>query len=284
MSLRVLEAGPLSLVQDLGRGGLSDLGVGPSGAFDRRAMREANSLVGNLLDAAVVEALGGGLVVVATRAHVVAVTGAAGPLAVDGRPVGSGRVLALQRGQVLRLGAPAVGLRWTLAVAGGLTVPPVLGSRSTDTLASLGPEPLVAGTELTIGEPAGHVSLESYPAALAAGEVTVRVVLGPRDDWFTPAAVSTLLSAAWRVDPVSDRIGVRLDGPALERARDGELQSEPVVRGSIQVTTSGRPVVLGPDHPVTGGYPVLGVVPDADTDLLAQVRPGDVVRFRRHRA
>lgn len=283
MSLRVLEAGPLSLVQDRGRPGLSDLGVGPSGAFDRRAMREANSLVGNPFDAAVVEALGGGLAVVATAAHVVAVTGAAGPLTVDGRPVGSGRVLALRRGEVLRLGAPAVGLRWTLAVAGGLTVAPVLGSRSTDTLASLGPDPLAAGTELTVGAPGGEVTLEAYPAALASGSVTVRVVLGPRDDWFTPASISTLLSVPWRVDPVSDRIGVRLDGPALARARGGELESEPVVRGSIQVTSSGRPVVLGPDHPVTGGYPVVGVVVDADTDLLAQVRPGDVVRFRRHR-
>ncbi|MFO6451633.1 MULTISPECIES: biotin-dependent carboxyltransferase family protein [unclassified Aeromicrobium] len=284
MSLRVMEPGALSLVQDLRRPGLGDLGVGPSGAFDRRALREANHLVGNPADAAVVEALGGGLALVATTAHVVAVTGAAGPLAVDGVPVDSGRVLALRRGQVLRLGAPALGLRWTVAVAGGITVPPVLGSRSTDTLAALGPAPLSAGAELTVGVPAEGVSLEAYPAVLASGEVTVRVVLGPRDDWFTPAAVADLLSSPWRVDPVSDRIGVRLDGPALERARDGELESEPVLRGSIQVTTSGRPVVLGPDHPVTGGYPVIGVVADADTDLLAQVRPGDVVRFRRHRA
>lgn len=284
MSLRVLEPGALSLVQDLGRRGLSDLGVGPSGAFDRRALREANALVGNRSDAAVVEALGAGLALVATAQHLVAVTGAAGPVTVDGSPVGSGRVLALRRGQVLRLGAPVLGLRWTVAAAGGLAVPPVLGSRSTDTLAALGPEPLAAGTELAVGGPAGQVSLETYPAALASGGVTVRVVLGPRDDWFRPAALERLLSTPWRVDPVSDRIGVRLDGPPLERARHGELESEPVVRGSIQVTSSGRPVVLGPDHPVTGGYPVIGVVLDPDTDLLAQVRPGDVVRFRRHRA
>lgn len=283
MSLRVLEPGPLSLVQDLGRPGLSDLGVGPSGAFDRRAMREANALVGNPAAAAGVEALGGGLAVVATAVHVVAVTGAAGPVTVDGAPVASGRVLALRRGQVLRLGSPVVGLRWVLAVGGGIAVQPVLGSRSTDTLAALGPAPLAAGTELTVGTVTGGVSLEAYPAALPSGEVTVRVVPGPRDDWFTPATVGTFLSAPWRVDPVSDRIGLRLEGPALERTRDGELLSEPVVRGSVQVTTSGRPVVLGPDHPVTGGYPVIGVVVDADTDALAQARPGDVVRFRRHR-
>lgn len=283
MSLRVIGAGPSSLVQDLGRPGLADLGVGPSGAFDRRALREANHLVGNPADCAVIEALGGGLALLATASHLVAVTGAAGPVGVDGRPVGSGRALALRRGDVLRLGAPAVGLRWTVAVAGGVAAEPVLGSRATDTLAGLGPAALAAGDELIVGRPNGPVSTETFAAYLPSGEVSVRVVLGPRDDWFTPAAVATFLSTAWRVDPVSDRIGLRLEGPPLERAYTGELASEPVVRGSVQVTSSGRPVVLGPDHPVTGGYPVIGVVMDADTDLLAQARPGDVVRFGRHR-
>lgn len=283
MTLRVLATGPLSLLQDLGRPGLADLGVGPSGAFDRRALREANSLVGNPTDAAIVEALGGGLAILATAPHIVAVTGAAGPLSVDGRPVESGRALALSRGDVLRLGAPTVGLRWTVSVAGGFDGEAVLSSRSFDTMASLGPAPLAAGDELPVGRPHGRTSTESYPAYLPSAELTVRVVLGPRDDWFSADAIAALVSTPWRVDPVSDRIGVRLEGPALERARAGELSSEPVIRGSIQVTTSGRPVVLGPDHPVTGGYPVIGVVIDADTDLLAQARPGDSLRFRRHR-
>ncbi|MCL3837567.1 biotin-dependent carboxyltransferase family protein [Aeromicrobium duanguangcaii] len=282
MSLRVLEPGPLTLVQDQGRPGWADLGVGPSGAFDLRALRAANHLVGNPEDCAALEALGGGLALVATAPHVVAVAGAAGQVSVDGRPVGSGRVLSLRRGDVLRLGAPAVGMRWTVAVAGGFRPEPVLGSRSFDTMAALGPAPLSRGDELVVGRPHGPVSLETVPAYIAAGEVGVGVVLGPRDDWFTAQAISTLLSCPWRVDPVSDRIGVRLEGPSLDRARTGELESEPVVRGSIQVTSSGRPVVLGPDHPVTGGYPVIGVV--VDTDALAQARPGDVVRFRRHRA
>ncbi|MTB88058.1 biotin-dependent carboxyltransferase family protein [Aeromicrobium senzhongii] len=281
MSLRVLEPGPLTLVQDQGRPGLADLGVGPSGAFDQRALRAANRLVGNPEGHAVLEAVGGGLAVVATASHVVAVTGAVGPVSVDGRPVASGRVLSLRRGDVLRLGAPTVGMRWTLGVGGGFVPEPVLGSRSFDTMAALGPAPLSPGDELIVGPPHGAVSLETVPAYLAAGDVGVGVVLGPRDDWFTPAAITTLLSCPWRVDPVSDRIGVRLEGPPLERARPGELESEPVVRGSIQVTSSGRPVVLGPDHPVTGGYPVIGVV--VDTDALAQVRPGDLVRFHRRR-
>lgn len=283
MTLRVLEPGPLSLLQDLGRPGLAELGVGPTGAFDRRALREANTLVGNPLDCAVVEALGGGLALVATSPHVVAVTGAAGPLSVDGRPVESGRALSLSRGDVVRLGAPTVGLRWTVSVAGGFDGDAVLGSRSFDTMASLGPAPLVAGDELRAGRPHGQISTETFPAYLPSAELTVRVVLGPRDDWFSARAIAALVSTSWRVDPVSDRIGVRLEGPPLERSRPGELSSEPVIRGSIQVTTSGRPVVLGPDHPVTGGYPVIGVVIDADSDLLAQARPGDSLRFRRHR-
>ncbi len=283
MSLRVIDPGPLSLLEDLGRPGLVDLGVGAAGAFDRAALREANSLVGNREDAAIVEALGGGLAVIAVESHVVAVTGAAGPVTVDGRAVTSGRAIALRRGEILRLGTPVVGLRWTLAVAGGFDVEEVLGSRSYDTMAALGPTPLERDRVLPVGRPAGPVSTRTYPPLVTSGGVEVRVVLGPRDDWFTPEAVAALLSTPWTVDPVSDRIGVRLDGPALARSRSGELPSEPVVRGSIQVTTSGRPVVLGPDHPVTGGYPVIGVVVDADTDRLAQVRPGDVVRFRRHR-
>lgn len=283
MSLRVLDPGPSSLLQDGGRPGLADLGVGPSGAFDRRALREANALVGNASSGAVIEALGGGLALLAASPHVVAVTGAAGPISVDGRPVAPGRALALSRGDVLRIGAPTVGLRWTIAVAGGFGGDDVLGSRSFDTLASLGPAPLAAGDELVVNRSSGHVSTETYPAYLPSTEFTVRVVLGPRDDWFTDDSIRVFLSTAWQVDPVSDRIGLRLDGPALERARDEELSSEPVVRGSIQVTTSGRPVVLGPDHPVTGGYPVIGVVVDADTDALAQARPGDLLRFRRHR-
>lgn len=282
MSLRILATGATVLLQDEGRPGLADLGVGPSGAFDRRALRTANRLVGNPGGAAVLEALGPGLAVVATSTHVVAVTGAAGPVTVDGRPVGSGRAVTLRRGDVLRLGTPTVGLRWTVAVAGGFAAEPVLRSRSFDTLAGLGPAPLREGQHLPVGIADRPVRTEEFPALLASGDTTVEVMPGPRDDWFTPAALATLLSHPWRVEPASDRIGIRLDGPVLERARPGELASEPVVRGSIQVTSSGRPVVLGPDHPVTGGYPVIAVVVDADTDALAHVRPGQVVRFRRH--
>jgi allophanate hydrolase subunit 2 len=116
-------------------------------------------------------------------------------------------------------------------------------------------------------------------AAPAAGTVTLRVVLGQRDDWFTDEAVATLLGAAFTVTGDSDRVGMRLDGPELGRQRDGELPSEGMVAGCLQVPPAGRPVLMLADHPVTGGYPVVGVVVDGDLDRAAQLRPGQEVRF-----
>lgn len=284
MSLLVLDAGPLTLVQDDGRPGLATQGIGPSGAFDRRAAHQARALVGDGgRGTAVLEVLGGGLALRADADHVVAVTGAVGPVRVDATPVDHGRPLRLRPGQVLRVAPFISGLRGYVAVAGGLDVAPTLGSRSADVLARLGPPTLTDGATLPVGAPATPWPWAGPPVPhlLTPGATTVDLVLGPRDDWFTSAALATLLRTGWTVSARSDRIGVRLEGPPLERAVQGELPSEPVVRGSVQVTSAGLPVVLGPDHPVTGGYPVVGVVTSEGVDRLAQVRPGEVVRFRR---
>lgn len=278
MSLVVEKPGGRSLVQDGGRPGLAGLGVGPSGAFDRVAMRRANGLVGNGPDAAVVEMLAGGLAVRADSDHVVAVAGATTELSVDGETVLVGSAFPLPAGATLTLGRPTAGVRSYLAVAGGLDVEPVLGSRSTDTLSGIGPAPLGPGDVLPVGRAEGAAEPDEGPPL---DVTTYDVVLGPRDDWFTDAAVDLFLATDWTLSPRCDRVGLRLDGPALERAITDELPSEPCVRGSIQVTAEGLPIVLGPDHPVTGGYPVIAVVVDAHTDRLAQARPGDVVRFSR---
>lgn len=284
MSLQVTALHGSALVQDLGRPGRSELGVSPSGVFDRPAARRANALVGNRADAAVVEVLGA-LTLRASRATAVAIAGAPGPAAIDGVPVSSLRTLHVPDGGVLTIDAPIVGLRRVVAIRGGVAVEPVLGSRSTDTLSGLGPAPLTVGSVLAVAPGASGPDLRQLDVGVpAVGDLTVRVVLGPRDDWFTPAAIDTLLRTGWSVSDRSDRIGVRLDGPSLERAVPGELESEPVLRGSVQVTSAGLPVVLGPDHPVTGGYPVIAVVLDTDTDLLAQAAPGRTIRFRRHPA
>lgn len=279
MTLLVESPGLLGLVQDLGRPGLGHLGVGRSGAFDRRALHQANALLGNRPSCAAIEVLGGGLVLRATTRHMVTVTGAVTDLAVDGARVAHGRALPLRPGAVLRLGPTTTGLRTYVGVAGGISAPAELGSLATDTLAGLGPAPLAAGDELAVGPASSVPDLPDVPALSTVGDLVVDVVLGPRDDWFTATALRLLLGSPWQVTPSSDRIGVRLAGPALERSVGGELASEPCVRGSIQVTADGQPIVLGPDHPVTGGYPVIAVLRDADVDRAAQVRPGQPVRI-----
>jgi biotin-dependent carboxylase-like uncharacterized protein len=285
-ALEVLSPGLSATVQDLGRPGLAHLGVGPSGAADRAALRRVNRLLGNPEGAAAVEAVWGGLRVRAAGRLVVAVGGAAVPVTVGGRGGAREEVLALADGEELALGAPAAGLRSYLAVRGGLAVPAVLGSRSTDTLAALGPPALVAGAVLPVGPPPdGPPVLDALPGprvdpvAGEAADLVLRVVLGPREDWFTNAALEALLTAAWTVSPDSDRVGMRLLGPDLPRRRHGELPSEGLVRGALQVATGGTPTLVLADHPVTGGYPVLAVVRDADTDAAAQARPGRRLRF-----
>ncbi|HVU92654.1 MAG TPA: biotin-dependent carboxyltransferase family protein [Jatrophihabitans sp.] len=269
--IEIVAPGPLATVQDAGRPGYAALGVPRSGAFDRAALALANRLVGNGEDAAGVEITYGGLRVRCLVPLTVALTGAPCPGAPDwGTPV------TLPAGAEVRLGPPPAGVRSYLAVRGGIAVPPVLGSRSTDTLSGLGPALLAAGDRLPVGVPAGPVSGAS--AAGRSAPERLPAVFGPRDDWFAPSARELLGSAQWVVRAESDRVGIRLAGPALERVRPGELPSEPVLPGAVQVPPDGRPIVFGPDAPVTGGYPVIAVVPDVS--LLAQLRPGDVVRFR----
>ena len=286
-TLRVLEPGPLTLVQDLGRPGLAALGVGRSGAMDRAAHRLANRLVGNPEQAATLEVLLGGIALALPEGAWVAVTGGTGPIALDGRAVTARTAVRVERdGAELRLGALEHGLRAIVAVRGGVCSPAVLGSRARDTLAGLGPVPLVAGEEVPLGpEPVTPVpAIDFVPVdAPAGGTIELAVRPGPRRDWFAAEAWSALLTVEWTVSSRSDRTGVRLDGPALERdpsAESRELPSEGMLPGSIQVSPDGAPTVLGPDAPVTGGYPVIAVLTDAALDLLAQLRPGQPVRLR----
>ncbi|WP_151524615.1 biotin-dependent carboxyltransferase family protein [Serinicoccus kebangsaanensis] len=282
-ALEVVRSGPAATVQDLGRPGLAHLGVGRSGAADRPSLRLANRLLGNDEGAAAVEVTVGGLSVTCAGGAFVALTGAPCPATVDGRPVPLNSVLWLPDGAELELGMPAVGLRSYLAVRGGLEVAPVLGSRSRDTLAGLGPDPLTAGMRLPVGPaPAGDPLVDTAPLdPPTGGEITLRVRLGPREDWFSPGAARTLLGQAYQVSADSDRVGARLEGDPLERAGDDdrELPSEGMVLGSLQVPPSGQPTILLADHPVTGGYPVIGVVDARDVAAAAQARPGQTVRF-----
>jgi biotin-dependent carboxylase-like uncharacterized protein len=281
--LEVLAPGPLSTVQDLGRPGWAALGVGRSGAADRGALRLANRLLGNPEDAAAVETTLGGLSVRASADVVVAVTGAPAPLRVGGRPRSTHAAVLVRAGEDVELATPATGLRSYLAVRGGVQVEPVLGSRSSDLLSGLGPPPLRAGDRLPVGPPpAATVPVVDVAAVTAptGDAVVVRAVVGPRADWFAPTALDVLAATAWRASGDSDRVGVRLEGGRLERTRSGELPSEGMVPGALQVPPSGEPVLLLADAPSTGGYPVVAVLLAADVDRAAQLRPGQGLRIR----
>ncbi|WP_455836319.1 5-oxoprolinase subunit B/C family protein [Pseudarthrobacter siccitolerans] len=306
--LRILSPGLQSLVQDLGRHGHGGLGVSAAGALDRSSLRRANRIVGNQPSAAVMESVAGGLRVQAVGDQVLAVTGAPVALTIAPPPdvpgAGTGgestagdsggqprqlrhapmaTAFALLDGEVLTLGAPERGFRTYLAVRGGVDTPPVLGSRSTDTMSGIGPAPLSAGGFIKAGKATssnvvGHPEVQpDYPDT---GVTVLDIVPGPREDWFDAAALDSLCSQDWTVTPRSNRVGMRLDGTPLERSRSGELASEGTVAGALQVPPEGQPVLFLADHPITGGYPVVAVVVDHQLDVAAQVPIGGRLRFR----
>ncbi|PIE21390.1 MAG: allophanate hydrolase [Arachnia propionica] len=280
MSLLVLATGPLSLIEDAGRCGYAHLGVSMSGAADRGSAQQANLAVGNPADAAVIETLAGGLQLRAKSPSLVAIGGAPTVAEVAGQAVPRLRPFPLKAGQELRLGTSASGLRCYVAVAGGIAVSPVLGSRSYDTMSRLGPPPLQPGQVLPVGPDYGTPQqvTDAWPAAAPE---TLELVMwpGPRRDWIA----ADITKLAWRVSAAASRIGTRLDGPSLAWAASHlgrELASEPTRRGAIQVPPSGQPIIFGPDHPATGGYPVVGILSESASDALAQALPGQAIRLR----
>ncbi|SDG33010.1 biotin-dependent carboxylase uncharacterized domain-containing protein [Sinosporangium album] len=280
--VEVLATGMLATVQDAGRPGYAHLGVPRSGAADERSLALANRLVGNPEGFAGIELTLGGARLRFRGGAWVAVTGA--PCEVAG-----GEMYApawVPPGGEVTVGMPAAGLRTYVAVRGGVAVEPVLGSRSHDTLSGLGPAPLKPGDLLPVGPALGlalpaadYAPPPSFPSA-----PVLRMLPGPRDDWFAEGAVEAMCAVPYAVSSDSNRVGVRLRGPAPRRTRRGELPSEGMVRGAVQVPPDGQPIVFLADHPPTGGYPVIGVVVEADIGTAAQLRPGDTVRFALLRA
>ena len=313
--LHVLAPGMFTIVQDLGRPGFAHLGVTGSGALDRAALRRANRMVGNTTGtvgaagAAGLETVLDGLRLKAAGTHILAVAG--GPVALlledgagDGRPVPLDTPFVLRDGETITL-LPSTGdggFRSYVAVRGGFDLPQVLGSRATDVLSGLGPAPLRLGTFLPVA-PATRGSIVGFPEAAPPppGDCTVlRYLPGPRQDWFTQQSLDTFENQEWAVDGQSNRVGLRLVGTPLTRAGTAggsqaahqtgagaraelvpaaELPSEGMVEGALQVPPSGLPVLFLADHPVTGGYPVLGVVLTEDLGKAAQLAPGARLRF-----
>ena len=287
-ALLVRATGLQTLFQDLGRHGQAGQGVSASGAVDQAACRTANRLAGNAPGAACLETVSGGLQLQSQGETVVAITGADAPLTLttaQGKrwPVPRYQSVALADGDVLAIGQPVAGTRCYVAARGGFVVPPVLGSRSTDTLARVGPPALAAGDVLALGAQGGVVGVAELPPddlPNTQGDVVLDVVLGPRTDWFTPEAVALFARQRWQVTPQSNRVGLRLDGETpLTRAVPGELPSEGTPTGAIQVPPSGQPVLFLADHPLTGGYPVIGSVALHHLDRAGQIPVGAWVRF-----
>jgi biotin-dependent carboxylase-like uncharacterized protein len=274
----VLDPGALTTVQDAGRPGWAHLGVPPSGALDQPALRLANRLVGNPEGAAGLETTLTGARLHVTRATPFAVTGARCEVHVNGRAVGWGATHVAPAGGEVRVGPALDGVRSYLALAGGIDVAPVLGSRSTDLLSGLGPPPLRAGDRIPLGRP--RRARHGPEAVQHPARHVLRIRLGPRADWFTPAAVEALDGAAYTVSADSNRIGLRLSGPVVARACEEELPTEGMVLGAVQVPPSGQPIVFLHDHPTTGGYPVVGVVLTEDLPVCAQARPGSRLILR----
>lgn len=277
----VLRSGSLTIVEDRGRSGLGHLAIPPSGALDTRAWRLANRLVGNHEDAAILETTINGVGLQMMCRCVAAVTGAIAPITVDGSPAGWGVPLMLDPGQVLDIGFATAGVRSYVALSGGISVPPVFGSRSTDLLSGLGPLPLSNGDVLPLGTGYGPVpAIDFAPYAAPANDICLPLYLGPRHDWLSEEAISSLSQKTWTVATTSNRIGLRLNGPPLTRIREDELLSEGIVTGSVQIPPDGQPVIFLADHPTTGGYPIVGVVDRQGLDLCAQARPDTLVSFR----
>ncbi len=286
MSVTLLQPGLLTTVQDLGRHGHMALGVGHSGAMDVPVLRLANALVGNAADAAALELSLLGPTLRFEVATLIAVAGAEFDLHLDGQPLAAWRPQPIAAGSVLACGPARRGVRACLAVAGGVRVAPVLGSRASDIHAGLGPfggRPLVAGDVLPIEpRPGGATmpwSLDPRPWFDPDPAQPIRLVPGSHFDRLDAAARKALFSATFRIAPASNRTGLRLDGPRLALATPLEPVSEPVAFGTLQLPPGGQPIVLMAEHPTTGGYPRIGQVAAIDLPRLAQRRPGDGVRF-----
>jgi biotin-dependent carboxylase-like uncharacterized protein len=243
-------------------------------------------LVGNQSGAACIEATLGRFAFTVDAPVLVAVTGAPVAIRCGDRAQAVNACFPANAGDTVTLSPATAGLRTYVAVRGGVAGQRVLGSVSWDTMAQLGAPPLRAGDVLHVGDAAVDWPATALApvAAMETGSLRLRLQLGPRDDWFTTEAIERLARQEFTVSSDADRVGIRLDGPELPRRRTGELASEGVVLGALQVPTRGRPTLFLADRPVTGGYPVIGVVPTADVYRAAQALPGTRIRFEPVRA
>lgn len=287
MSITVLNPGLLTTVQDMGRVGYQQFGVSVSGVMDPRAAATANILVGNPEDEAVLECTMLGPQLRFDAANTIAITGGDLTASLDGQPLPTYRVVAVQAGQTLRFQAPKTGCRAYIAFTGGLDIPEVMGSRSTYLKAKIGGfqgRKLQKDDVISFRAPGTPKNLSEryiYPEFVPRPVYTVRVVMGPQDDAFTPQGIATFLGEIYSVTNEFDRMGCRLDGPVIEHVTDGNIISDGIAFGAIQVPTEGKPIIMMADRQTTGGYTKIAAVISADFRLLGQLKAGDKIRFEK---
>ena len=288
MSITVLNPGLLTTVQDLGRKGFQQFGVSVSGAMDPRAATIANILVGNEEGEAVLESTMMGPQLQFSCDATIAITGGNLSPTLDGAPILTYCAYQVTAGQQLRFGGPKTGCRAYLAVAGGFDLPMVMGSRSTDLKAKIGGvqgRAIAKGDVVALrnaGQSVKNVGRRSISSEVIPRAVyTVRILLGPQDDYFTPAGISTFLGGEYSVTSQSDRMGCRLDGDVIEHVDAADIISDGIAFGGIQVPSEGKPIIMLADRQTTGGYTKIATVITADFRILGQLKPGDKLRFER---
>jgi biotin-dependent carboxylase-like uncharacterized protein len=286
MGIEILKPGLLTTVQDFGRVGYQKLGISPSGVLDRRAMTLANLLVDNPAEEAVLELTLMGPELRITEDNFIAVTGGdLGPL-LNGEPIPRYAAVPVKGGDVLFLGQAKNGCRAYLAFSGGLDIPAVMGSKSTNLKCGFGGyrgRKLQSGDVLTFSAPKKELPffpLRTLEAPVFSGEGILRVILGPQENAFTEGGIRTFFGESYQVTPRFDRMGCTLDGPTIECKDKADIISDGIPAGAVQIPSSGKPIIMLADHQTTGGYTKIGTVASVDLPLLAQCRPGDTIRFR----
>lgn len=284
--MRIIKAGALTTIQDLGRTGFQQYGMPVAGAMDSRSLRCANWLVGNPSGEACLECTLTGSTIEFLTDSVIAITGAQIPVLINDKHQKQDRSLSVKKGDVLSFGTLEKGLRFYIAFAGGIDVPMVMNSKSTYLRAKVGGyngRKIMDGDEISIGEFSGRIKKKKLPKdilPLLETSFTARILPGPEVNSFSFQGIKTFLTEEYVISPASDRMGYRLSGKPIEHLQGADIVSSGIPPGSIQVTGDGQPIIMMADRQTIGGYTKIATVFGPDISVLAQMKPGDRIRFR----
>lgn len=288
MGIKIVNGGFLTTIQDMGRFGYQETGMAVSGVMDTRSASLANILVGNDVNEAVIEVTMMGPMVEFTEDNMAAVTGGDLGAKLDGKPMPLYEAVPVKAGQVLSFGGMFSGSRAYVAFAGGLEVPVIMGSKSTNMKSKVGGlegRKLGAGDELGFSAPRTWLpnmrDRKLEPEDFSAREVTLRVLMGPQDDAFTEKGIATFLGSTYTVSNEYDRMGCRMQGEVIEHKNGGDIITDGISFGAVQVPSHGNPIVMMADHQTTGGYTKIANVISVDLPKLAQCMPGFKVHFEK---